>query len=141
MVDRPDRTILASALHASALEGAETKGCPVPPITLVLAAVLVATPLAAAAQPILGDWRTEDGETISIRRCGKAFCSTVATGAYRGRSVGTVGGPGPVYRGKIIDPRDGKSWTGSMTVKARRLAVEGCLMEVFCKTVQTWTRR
>ncbi len=112
-----------------------------PPLTILLAAMLlVSGPFAAKAEPILGDWRTADGETISIRRCGKAFCSSVATGRYRGRSVGTVRGPGPVYRGKIIDPRNGKHWTGSMTVEAKRLSLEGCLMEVFCKTVQTWTK-
>ena len=113
-----------------------------PPLALILAAMmLLAASFAAAAEPILGNWRTADGETISIRRCGGAFCSTVASGSYRGRSVGTVRGPGPVYEGEIVDPRDDKRWTGSMTVKAKRLSLKGCLMKVFCKTVQTWTKR
>lgn len=114
-----------------------------PALALPFAATLMlaAAQLPAAAEPILGNWRTADGETVSIRRCGAAFCSTVATGSYRGRSIGTVNGPGPVYAGKIVDPRNGKVWTGSMTVDARRLTVQGCLMDVFCKTVQTWTRR
>ncbi|RFC66184.1 DUF2147 domain-containing protein [Fulvimarina endophytica] len=112
--------------HASALAAAG-----------LCAAFLSASP-ASAGPGLTGSWQTEDGEVISIEPCGDRYCASVATGAYKGASVAHVSGPGPEYKGRVSDPRDGKSYPGSLILEGRQIAVKGCIMEVFCKTVQHW---
>lgn len=114
---------------------------------LILMGTLTAIVLAAgsggpatAADPITGKWVMAEGETVLVGTCGDAYCATVATGTYKGTVIAKVEGPGPVYKGTIIDPRNGKRWTGSMTVEQVGLTIQGCLMGSLCKTVQTWTR-
>jgi uncharacterized protein (DUF2147 family) len=109
----------------------------VSPSLLILA--LAASP-AAASEPVLGLWRAENGETVSVRACGAGYCGKIESGRYKGASVGTVSAPGPDYKGRIKDPASGKTYVGSMLVTGDRLQLKGCVMEVFCKTVQTWKR-
>lgn len=111
------------------------------PDTLVLAAAVIALGVSAVrANELVGDWLTANGERVTIARCGRAYCTTVATGDYRGRRIAEVAGPGPRYSGWILDPRVGKTYDGSMTVDEDTLDLKGCLMEVFCRSVQTWRR-
>ena len=95
---------------------------------------------AASGQAITGDWLTENGERVTVERCGKSYCSVVATGTYRGQRIAEVAGPGPEYPGTITDPSAGKTYKGSMTVRGAQLDLKGCLMGMFCKTVQSWRR-
>ncbi|EAU42597.1 hypothetical protein FP2506_07146 [Fulvimarina pelagi HTCC2506] len=102
-------------------------------------AALIAVP--ANAQPdIVGSWSTSDGEIISVEHCGGGFCATVASGPYSGAAVARVAGAGPEFEGRVHDPRNGKSYPGSLTLDGERMALKGCIMEVFCKTVQYWQR-
>lgn len=108
-------------------------------LAALLSALASAVP-AVAAEPVLGLWKAENGETVSVRPCPAGFCGRIESGPYKGSAIGTVAAPGPDYKGKINDPRSGKVYTGSMLVTGDRLDLKGCLMEVFCKTVQTWKR-
>ncbi|MEL6752350.1 MAG: DUF2147 domain-containing protein, partial [Pseudomonadota bacterium] len=68
------------------------------------AAVLAATTFAApsfAAEPIVGNWRTQSGETAAIAKCGSAFCITLRSGKYSGKRIGRVSGSGAKYSGTI----------------------------------------
>lgn len=108
----------------------------------VLSAVLVlgavSTTPATAQSRIVGSWLTEDGETISVEPCSGAFCATVASGRYKGAAVARVSGSGPELKGTVYDPRNGKSYPGSLVLEGDNIALRGCIMEVFCKTVQYW---
>lgn len=93
-----------------------------------------------AAEPVLGLWRAENGETVSVRACPGGFCGRIESGRHKGASIGRVSAPGPEYKGRISDPESGKTYVGAMLVEGDRLHLKGCLMDVFCKTVQTWRR-
>ncbi|MEN3791559.1 DUF2147 domain-containing protein [Fulvimarina sp. MAC3] len=112
--------------------------------TLALSAALLVSPFAvtptAAQSGIIGSWATSDGEIISVAPCGEALCATVTSGRYKGAAVARVSGPGPEYKGRVHDPRNGKSYPGSLTLNGGRVALSGCIMEIFCKTVQHWQR-
>ena len=45
---------------------------------------------AALADPIEGNWKTKTGETAAIAGCGGAFCITLKTGEYAGKSIGKM---------------------------------------------------
>ncbi|MEF2551072.1 DUF2147 domain-containing protein [Aurantimonas sp. A2-1-M11] len=94
----------------------------------------------ASAQALTGDWLTENGERVTIAPCGNGYCSVVATGTYQGQRIAEVAGTGPEYPGTITDPSAGKTYKGSMTVRGTQLDLKGCLMGMFCKTVQSWRR-
>jgi len=96
---------------------------------------------AAAAEPIVGDWRTEAGAIARIAPCGNDICVTLTSGDHSGRQIGqmTPQGDGR-YRGTIIDPADDRTYSGNGTVTGNTLAMQGCVAAIFCRT-QTWTRQ
>jgi uncharacterized protein (DUF2147 family) len=125
----------------------------------VLAVTLAGS--AQAAQPIAGRWITEDGSAIiQVGPCGTSTCGRIATvlkprpGApttdinnpdakLRNRPV--VGLPilsgfsdaGDDWRGRIYDPRNGKSYKSIATRAADgTLKVKGCIA-FLCQT-QVW---
>ncbi|RIY01318.1 DUF2147 domain-containing protein [Aureimonas flava] len=107
---------------------------------LVLAAALAAACGSARAdEPIVGTWRLSNGETVDYAPCGAKFCSTVNTGAYKGKTVGTVEGSGRAYVGTVVDPSSDKSYEGRVEIQGDRLVLTGCVAKVFCRS-QTWTR-
>ncbi len=107
---------------------------------LALAAILLALGGPAyAAEPIVGTWRLSNGETVDYKPCGAKFCSTVNTGAYRGKTVGTVEGSGARYTGTVVDPSSDKSYEGRVEINGDTLVLTGCVAKVFCRS-QTWTR-
>ncbi|MER0237840.1 DUF2147 domain-containing protein [Fulvimarina sp. MAC8] len=114
------------------------------PYFLVLSAALALGTFsvgpASAQSGIVGSWTTSDGEIIAVKPCGGALCATVASGQYQGAAVARVSGSGPEFEGRVHDPRNGKSYPGSLTLDGGRVALKGCIMEVFCKTVQYWQR-
>lgn len=106
---------------------------------LTLSAALLSASAALAAEPILGTWRLENGETVTYSACGGAFCSTVDTGRYRGKSVGRLSGTGGRYTGTVTDPSSDKTYEGRAEADAKTLKLTGCVAKVFCRT-QTWSR-
>jgi uncharacterized protein (DUF2147 family) len=111
-----------------------------------------------AADPT-GLWLTETGDSkVRIARCGAGYCGTLASVSGPGldsqnpdaslknrKLVGVqimnANRPkGDGFEGTLYNPRDGKTYAGSMTLKgANVVEVAGCVMSVFCKT-QTWKR-
>ncbi len=108
--------------------------------TLVLAGALaLIAGLAQADEPIVGNWKTRAGDTAAIAPCGGAYCITLKTGKYAGKKIGRLSGAGGSYSGEITDPADDKTYSGSGSISGGSLKMQGCVMQVFCKT-QTWTR-
>ncbi len=93
---------------------------------------------AVNANEILGNWKTESGETANISKCGSAFCIVLKTGKYKGQSIGKLTLDGKKYTGTVRDPADDKTYSGSASIVGNTLKLQGCFM-IFCKT-QRWTR-
>jgi uncharacterized protein (DUF2147 family) len=107
----------------------------------ILTAVFLTTAgLAHAADPLLGNWKTQNGETSQISRCGSAYCITAQSGQYAGRQIGTFSGKDDRYSGKITDPQTNRTYSGTLTLSGDSIKLTGCAMNVLCKS-QTWTRR
>lgn len=95
----------------------------------------------AAADPIVGNWKTQKGATAAIASCGGAFCITLKSGQYNGKRIGTfnAGGAGS-YSGKITDPESDKTYTGKATLSGNTLRMGGCVLGgLFCRN-EDWTR-
>lgn len=106
----------------------------------VLAAVFTMLAGAAvAADPIVGNWKTEDGSITVIGKCGSGYCITVKTGKYAGRKIGSFSGRGGSYGGKLTDPASNKTYDGTLSVAGDTVKMKGCVMRVFCQS-QTWSR-
>ena len=124
------------------------------------------TSAAAAADPLVGRWRTQaEGGVVEILPCGAALCGRVVDGiplradpdrrdirngnaALRTRKVmglrvlnGFTGGPREWKGGPVYDPASGSgAKKGVLTLVDRNtLEVKGCLALFLCRT-QIWTR-
>lgn len=105
----------------------------------VAAATIMAGP--ALADGIVGNWRTDSGETAQIVAAGGGFSITLRTGKHKGKRIGQMQASGNgKYKGKITDPADDKTYSGNATLKGDNLAMQGCVAVVFCKT-QNWKRQ
>lgn len=103
------------------------------------AAAMMAGP--ALADGIVGNWRTDSGETAQIAAAGGAFSITLRTGKHNGKRIGQMNPVGNgKYKGTITDPADDKTYSGNATLKGNSLAMQGCVAVVFCKT-QNWKRQ
>lgn len=131
---------------------------------LVMTFALVSTaPAYAAPASVNGKWLTTDKDSIiTISQCGKTVCGRITRILVKTpdanqkdvnnpnpklRSRPVIGLPiltefkpdGKKWRGRIYDPRDGKSYRSVLTLlKNGKLKVEGCILFV-CST-QYWTR-
>ncbi|RVA57043.1 DUF2147 domain-containing protein [Mesorhizobium sp. M7A.F.Ca.US.001.01.1.1] len=106
-------------------------------VSLALAAMLIMAG-AAWADPIEGNWKTEDGDTVAISPCGASFCMTVKTGQYAGQAIGSMKGTGGnKYKGSLTRPSNGKTYSGSGTLSGSTLKVSGCVLGILCES-QTW---
>src|SRR6187200_1443199 len=96
-------------------------------ISMAVAATMLFTG-AALADPIEGNWKTKDGDTAAIGACGGAFCITLKTGEFAGKSIGkmTASGGGS-YEGSITKPSNGKTYSGSGTLSGNSLKMRGCV--------------
>ncbi len=128
---------------------------------LLVAGALLAAATASAATPIAGRYVTEDGSgIIEIGRCGPSVCgrlvkvlkarpgapmTDVNNGDPALRSRPIVGLPiltgftdhGDDWRGRIYDPRNGKSYKSIVSREADgTLKVQGCIA-FLCQT-QLW---
>lgn len=128
--------------------------------SLLVGALSMAVP-ALAATPIAGRYLTEDGAgVIEVGRCGASVCGKLVRilksqpnapktdvnntdPALRSRPI--LGMPilagfadaGSDWRGRIYDPRNGKTYKSIVTKNADgSLKVQGCIA-IFCQT-QVW---
>jgi len=106
----------------------------------LMGAAVMVSGSATAAEPIVGNWKTQTGGNASIKPCGGAYCITVVGGKYAGKRIGRLSGKGGTYSGTITDPADGKKYSGSAKVKGKGMKLRGCALKVFCKT-QNWKKR
>ncbi|MBQ4826403.1 MULTISPECIES: DUF2147 domain-containing protein [unclassified Leisingera] len=123
----------------------------------LLAGLAVAIGLtgAAAADPVLGVWKTQadDGSYahIQMEKCGAAVCGKIARtfnseGEYKSPNIGKTLVIGMVpngdgsYEGKVWRPSNDKIYIGKMDVTGRSLALRGCVAGGLICSKQTWTR-
>jgi len=121
----------------------------------LLAAIVVAMPLAATAQEINGTWQTSTSESgaylhVEISPCANDAALTCGTivAAFAGASAENVGKPiiwdmqqrgnNRWRRGQIWAPDDDKTYRSNMVLNGNNLEVEGCVA-IFCRG-QVWTR-
>ena len=130
---------------------------------LLLALSMTALDLSAqAAEDSVGRWlNPENQSNVEFYKCGEGLCAKItklATGgatsddkntdtAKRGRPImglvimdgGKKAGPSK-WSGNLYNPTDGKTYSGSVTVKDKNtLDLSGCVAVVLCKTT-TWSR-
>ena len=95
---------------------------------------------AACADPIEGNWKTADGPTAAIGKCGGSFCVVMKTGNYVGKQIGKFQPSGDnKYTGTLTDPKEDKTYSGSAKVNGSSLSLTGCALKIFCKT-QKWSK-
>jgi len=130
---------------------------------LIAAATAAATP-ALAADPIQGDWVTEERDAIiRISQCGKTVCGrihkylvTPPNGAGQkdvnnpdkslrnrtllGMAILTGFKPDDdIWRGRVYDPKSGKTYRSEVSLQSsNRLKMKGCI--AFICQGQNWTR-
>ena len=92
-----------------------------------LVGTVIATP-AAAAEPIVGKWRRNNGTLIRFSGSGSNYCGTVLSGKYKGRSIGCMKGKGASYRGTINVLDEGKKYTGKARVTGNSMKLSGCVL-------------
>ncbi len=107
--------------------------------TILAAALLLGASAAFAEEPIVGNWKTVEGDTAAIMPCADSYCVTLKTGKYAGKQIGKMQGKGGSYTGELTDPSEDKTYSGSGTVSGNSVRMKGCVLKVFCKS-QTWTR-
>ncbi|MDK4739027.1 DUF2147 domain-containing protein [Rhizobium sp. LEGMi198b] len=107
--------------------------------TILTAALLFSAGVALADEPIVGNWKTKEGDTAAITPCADSYCVTLKTGKYAGRQIGKMQGKDGTYTGELTDPEDNKTYSGSGTVSGKTVKMQGCVLKIFCKS-QTWTR-
>ncbi|MDL2402308.1 DUF2147 domain-containing protein [Rhizobium mayense] len=107
--------------------------------TILAAALVFSASAALADEPIVGNWKTTEGDTAAIAPCGSSYCVTLKTGKYAGRQIGKMQGKGGTYSGQLTDPEANKTYDGTGTVSGKTVKMQGCVLKVFCKS-QTWTK-
>lgn len=122
---------------------------------LTAAAAVLALAGPAAADPVLGTWKTEpdDGSYayVEMAKCGAAVCGRIArtfnsSGEYQSPNLGKtlvidmVPSGGGSYAGKVWRPSNNKIYTGKMDLAGSSLALRGCVAGGLICSKQTWTR-
>ena len=96
---------------------------------------------ALAADPIVGNWRTEAGETASIAPCGSgSFCVAIKTGAHAGKTIGLLNNESGRYTGKITDPQTNRTYRGKAKINGRSMEMSGCVLGGLICQSQTWIK-
>lgn len=130
-----------------------------PTVALLMALAMTGAAFAQKGIDPSGVWLTENGDSkVRIARCGSGYCGTLVSvpgpgldsknpdASLKSRNLigiqimnaGTPSGDG--YDGSLYNPNDGKTYSGSLTIKGPNVVeVAGCVMSVFCKR-QTWKR-
>jgi uncharacterized protein (DUF2147 family) len=111
--------------------------------------------LAQAAEDAFGVWlNPDDKSNIELYKCGEGLCAKITKlvdekatdeknpdAAKRARPiVGLVIMDGAKKSGTLYNPTDGKSYSGTVTIKTKNAVdLSGCVAYVLCRTT-TWTR-
>ena len=108
-------------------------------LSLSAAALLIAAG-AAFADDIVGNWKTDSGDTAAIAG-GGPFSVTVKTGKHAGKRIGTLNAAGDGnYTGEITDPATDKTYDGKASLSGDTLKMSGCVLGgLYCRT-QNWKR-
>lgn len=108
-------------------------------VTMAVAATLFMAG-AAFADDIVGNWRTDSGETAAISG-GGPFSITLKTGKHAGKKIGSFSASGGgKYSGKITDPANDKTYTGKATLSGNSLQMKGCVLGGLICRSQNWSR-
>lgn len=102
--------------------------------------VLAAAPV-SAAEGIDGVWKTPKGSHAQIYGCGGARCVKLIDGPFKGQVLSSDmadDGSGS-WSGSLLNPEDGKTYSGYATLAGGALKLKGCALKIFCKS-QTWQR-
>ncbi len=123
---------------------------------MALAAGLMLGAGAAAADPVVGVWKTQPGDEgnyahVTISTCGAKICGVLGKGfnASGGEiasdNIGrqmiwdmSADGGGKYSGGKIWAPDRDKTYNSKMTLSGNSLEVKGCVLGI-CRG-QVWTR-
>ena len=104
-------------------------------MSMAVAAAIVMTGAAVAAEPIEGTWKRSNGTLIQYAASGGQFCGTVMTGEYKGKSIGCMAGSGGSYKGKVNKLDEGKTYSGKASVSGKTLSLSGCVLGgIICKS-------
>ena len=110
---------------------------------------------AAAADPVLGTWKTQvdDGAYahVTMSKCGANVCGKIAKtfndgGEYASPNIGKtlvidmVPQGGGAYEGKVWRPSNDKIYIGKMQLNGNSLALRGCVAGGLLCSKQTWSR-
>ncbi|TGN59376.1 DUF2147 domain-containing protein [Paracoccus liaowanqingii] len=122
---------------------------------VILAAGLLLSAGAAAADPIEGLWQTQPDEGafahVTVAPCGGAFCGTIAR-TFRdgaeyaspnvGRQIVIDMAPqgGGDYTGRVWRPSNDKVYAGKAAVAGDRMSLSGCIAGGLLCSSQTWVR-
>lgn len=109
-------------------------------ISIAVATMLAGMIGAQAAEPVVGSWTTQKGETANISSCGGSYCIVISSGKFKGKQIGKFDGSGGSYSGEITDPESDKTYTGSAEVTGASMKLTGCALKIFCKS-QTWKKQ
>ena len=122
---------------------------------MVLAAGMAIMAGAAAADPVLGTWKTQvdDGSYahIEITQCGSNVCGTIARtfnadGEYNSPNKGKMlvrnmkPNGGGSYSGKVWRPSNDKIYIGKMQLNGNSLKLKGCVAGGLLCSSQVWNR-
>jgi uncharacterized protein (DUF2147 family) len=110
-------------------------------------AILLFSAGMAAADPV-GEWIVADGTTkIVIKKCGPNLCGRISWTSDGDRTdlgkailvdLKPMGGE---WTGTIVDPRDGQSYQGHVTLQSETsLQVNGCALGGALCGGEVWTR-
>lgn len=108
-------------------------------LSLAACALLIAT-AGAFADDIVGNWKTDSGETAAIAG-GGPFSVTIKTGEHAGKRIGMLNAAGGgKYTGEITDPATDKTYSGKASLSGNSLKMSGCVLGgLICKS-QNWQR-
>ncbi|MEL6608172.1 MAG: DUF2147 domain-containing protein [Pseudomonadota bacterium] len=121
---------------------------------LIAAAALAVLGTAASADPVLGTWKSQPGETggfihVSMAQCGTKICGTIVdvigndNTSIIGRQIianMSPNGGGAYSGGTIWAPDNDKTYKSKMSLSGGSLEVQGCVLGGAVCRGQTWTR-
>lgn len=137
---------------------------PLRPLLLLAAALTMATVSAQARTPtVIGYWQTPSGAIVRIFPCGQKLCIGIAELSRGNHPLTDTRNPDPALRsrplcglrigegfletdpqhasrGRLYDPKSGRTYSGQMTAEGDLLHLRGYLgLPIFGRT-ETWSR-
>lgn len=122
---------------------------------LAIAGVMLAVALPAAADPVLGRWKTQEDDGayahVEMAPCGPAICGVIrrtfnAGGEYKSPNLGKKlvidmkPQGGGKYAGQVWRPSNDKVYVGKIELAGDQLRLAGCVAGGLICSKQTWSR-